>query len=232
MAGLASLVSYPALLAAGLPPVAANVTNTVAMTGTTIGAAAGSIPELRGQRRRLMSLAAQMTVGGLAGVALLLGTPASAFEAVVPWLIALGAALLLARDRIRSWVLRADVAASAGVGQRLLWVALTLLVGGHAGYFGAGSGIILLALLAIRNHEPLPISNAVKNVGTGVANILAAAVYLVLAPVDHLAAAAMGSGAVVGAWTGPKLVRILPERAMRIGVACAGFGLAAWLLLS
>ena len=119
MAGLASLVSYPALLAVGLPPVAANVTNTTAMMATTAGAAAGSRLELRGQRRRLLVLSGQMAAGGLLGAVLLLATPARAFEAVVPWLVALGSVLLLARDRLRTWAVRARPVARRRAGA--LW---------------------------------------------------------------------------------------------------------------
>jgi uncharacterized protein len=232
VAGLASLVSYPTLLAAGLPPVAANVTNTVAMFGTTVGAAAGSVPELRGQGRRLLVLALQMATGGLLGVALLLGTPASAFEFVVPWLIAFGAALLLVSDRLRSWAARPHGLGSARRATRLAWLSALLLVGAYAGYFGAGAGIILLATLAIRHDESLAVTNAVKNVGTGVANIVAGVVCIALGPVDLGAAAALGTGAVVGAWFGPKLVRVLPQNALRNSVAAAGFGLAGWLFLT
>jgi uncharacterized membrane protein YfcA len=232
VAGLASLVSYPTLLAAGLSPVAANVTNTVAMTGTTIGAAASSVPELRGQGRRLLTLGVQMSVGGLLGVVLLLGTPASAFESVVPWLIALGAALLLVRDRLRSWALHPHAVRSAGGVRRLAWLSVLILVGAYAGYFGAGAGIILLATLAIRHDEPLAVTNAVKNVGTGVANVVASVVYIALGPVDLVVAVTLGAGAVVGAWVGPKLFRVLPEAALRRSVAVAGFALAGWLLLA
>ncbi|WP_435747688.1 sulfite exporter TauE/SafE family protein [Nocardioides sp. SYSU DS0663] len=231
IAGLASVVSYPALLAYGLPPVAANVTNTTAMMATTAGAAAGSRPELRGQGPRLAVLGLQMALGGAAGAALLLTTPARWFDAVVPWLIAFGAALLLGRDRLRARAEHASVRVRGSLLRRSAWTGALLLVGAYAGYFGAGSGIILLAVLAIRDHEPLPVTNAVKNIGTGVANIVATVAYLAVAPVDLGAALALGAGALVGAWTGPQVVRVLPERPLRYAVAAAGFGLAAWLLL-
>src|SRR3954466_4811002 len=99
--GLASLVSDPALLAAGLPPLTANVTNTVALSCNAIGAAAGSQPELRGQRERAMRLGAVCVVGGALGALLLLVTPAKAFERIVPWLIALASLLLLARPLVQ-----------------------------------------------------------------------------------------------------------------------------------
>src|SRR3954451_4017875 len=87
--GLASLVSYPALLAVGLPPLTANVTNTVALSCNALGAAAGSQPELRGQRGAVVRLGALCVVGGAVGAGLLLLTPGEAFQRIVPWLIAL-----------------------------------------------------------------------------------------------------------------------------------------------
>jgi uncharacterized membrane protein YfcA len=232
IAGLASLVSYPALLAVGLPPVAANVTNTTAMMATTAGAAAGSRLELRGQGRRLLVLGGQMAVGGLAGALLLLTTPAEAFEAVVPWLVALGSVLLLARDRLRTWAVRTRPAGASRRTGALWWPLVLILVGAYGGYFGAGSGIILLATLAVRDSEPLAVTNAVKNIGTGVANVVATLVYVFMAPVDLSAAAALGVGALAGARMGPGIVRALPEPPLRYAIAISGLGLALWLLLS
>lgn len=157
VAGLASLVSYPALLAYGLPPLAANVTNTTAMFATTVGAAAGSRPELRGQGRRLVVLTAQTAVGGAIGAALLLTTSDGTFEAVVPWLVALGAVLLLGRDQLRRWATHLrDRQPAPGRRRAWLWPAMIVLVGVYAGYFGAGAGIILLACCRCARWRPSP----------------------------------------------------------------------------
>ena len=232
VAGLASVVSYPALLAVGLSPLAANVTNTTAMFATTVGAAAGSRPELRGQGRRLGVLCAQAAVGGTVGAALLLGLPERAFEVVVPWLIALGAVLLLARDRLRRWARRSPpVPGNARRRPRRLgWGAAVTATGCYGGYFGAGAGIIMLAVLSLRDEEPLAVTNAVKNVATGCANLTATVAFLFLAPVDLAAAGAVALGALVGSWLGPSVVRVLPERPLRYAVAGAGLLLAASLL--
>lgn len=232
MAGLASLFSYPALLAVGLPPIAANVTNTVAMFSTTVGAAAGSRRELRDQRVRLLKLTVVAVIGGSLGAVLLLTTPAETFELIVPWLIALGAVLLLFRDRLRE---AADDRASARGGAPPSALPLTiaiLLVAIYAGYFGAGAGVLMLAVLSVSATEPLPVTNAVKNIATGVANVTAATAYAFLAPVDWLAAAVLATGCLLGSWTGPAIVRRIPERPLRITIALAGFALAAHLWLS
>jgi uncharacterized membrane protein YfcA len=237
IAGLASLVSYPALLAAGLPPVVANVTNTVAMFGNTAGTIAGSRRELRGQGRRIAWLALASFLGGAVGAALLLTTPAEAFEAVVPWLVGAGAVLLLLRDRIRIW---AAALASGGsrppdaegrrtVARGLAWGAVVFVLGIYGGYFGAGVGIIALAILVLERTEALAITNAVKNVATGVANGTAAIAYLFFAPVSWSAALALGVGAVLGGFLGPAIVRVAPERPLRWLVGLAGLGLALHL---
>lgn len=247
VAGLASLVSYPSLLAAGLPPVVANVTNTVAMFGVTGGTIAGSRRELRGQGRRIAWLGLASFLGGAVGAALLLTTPAEAFEAIVPWLVGSGAVLLLLRDRIRTWA-AARAAARArrrvppalppdGAGRRTLargfgWGVIVFVLGIYGGYFGAGVGIIALAVLVLERTEALAITNAVKNVATGVANGTAAVAYVFFAPVDWPAAIALGLGAVIGGFLGPGIVRVAPERPLRWLVGLAGLGLALHLATS
>lgn len=236
VAGLASLVSYPALLAAGLPPVTANVTNTVALFGVTGGAIAGSRRELRGQGGRILRLGLASCLGGAAGAVLLMRTPAEAFEAAVPWLVAAGSVLLLLRDRIRAWAAaRASARGTrprstrAGRGRALGWALVVLALGVYGGYFGAGVGIIALAALALERTEALAITNAVKNVSTGVANGTAAVAYAFFAPVEWSAALALGVGATLGGYLGPTIVRVAPERPLRWLVGTAGLVLAAAL---
>jgi hypothetical protein len=229
IAGLASLFSYPALLAAGLPPVAANVTNTVALFSNTLGTAAGSREELRGQRRRLVRLALLAAAGGSAGAALLLGTPASVFDGVVPWLIALGSVLILVREPLRRLAAARPRSADDGPRAKLPLACAVLLVGLYGGYFGAAAGVLMLAVLSLPGDEALRVTNAVKNIATGAANVTAAIAYAFLAPVDWRAAAALGLGCLVGSRIGPVVVRRIPERPLRIAIALAGLGLAVSL---
>ena len=235
VAGLASLVSYPALLAAGLPPVAANVTNTVALFGVTGGTIAGSQSELKGQGHRIRGLVVASALGGAAGAALLLSTPAEAFESVVPWLIGAGSLLLFLRDRLRGWATaraRTVRRPRSDNERALLWGGVVFLLGIYGGYFGAGVGIIALAALALERVEPLAVTNAVKNVSTGAANGTAALAYVVLAPVDWSAALPLGAGALLGGFLGPRIVRIAPEKPLRWLVATAGLLLAVHLATS
>jgi uncharacterized protein len=222
MAGLASLASYPALLAAGLPPIAANVTNTVALLANTVGTAAGTRQELRGQGRRLAGLSAVAAAGGLAGAGLLLATPSSTFEWIVPVLIALGAALLLLRDPLRRW-------AGHHTMSRPVLGGTVFLIGIYGGYFGAAAGVLMLAALALATTEPFPVTNAVKSVVLGASNFSAAVIYAVIAPVHWAAAAILAAGCLFGSWAGPALVRRIPERPLRAAIAVAALGLAASL---
>lgn len=167
--------------------------------------------------------------GGTLGAALLLLTDPSVFEAVVPWLVALGAILLLLRDRLRAW----SLARRATSGPVRPWRGRLVVatVGVYGGYFGAAAGVIMLAVLALRTSEPLAVTNAVKNVATSTANLAAAIAYIALAPVHWPSVLTLGAGALVGGWIGPQVVRVLPERPLRWSIATAGLGLAAYLQL-
>jgi uncharacterized protein len=220
VAGLASLVSFPALLASGLTPVAANVTNTVALVLSTVGSSAASGPELRGQGGRLRRLLVLALAGGLAGAALLLLTPAEVFGKVVPVLIALGSVLLLRRPA----TVRPGGATPGAVNAVLVFA-----VAVYGGYFGAGAGILMLAVLALSIPESLARLNALKNVSLGVANAVAATAFALFGPVRWGAALPLAAGFLAGGALGPALVRRLPETPLRVTVALAGLGLAAKL---
>jgi uncharacterized membrane protein YfcA len=230
LAGLASVVSYPALLALGLPPIAANVSNTTAMTGVLLGSAVGARRELRGHRHLLARLAAASGLGGVLGAALLLVTPAETFTRIVPFFVAFGSLLLLGRDALRKRLARAP----ASLQQPRTPVALMPAVfatGIYAGYFGAGAGIIMLAVLAAGLPLAFTVTNAIKTIVTGAGNLVATCVYIALAPVHWPAVVALGLGLLGGGWLGPHIGRTLPERPLRIAVGVAGLGLAAWLWL-
>lgn len=226
IAGLASLFSYPALLAVGLPAVTANVTNTLALIFSSIGSIAGSRPELAGQGPVVRRFALLAAAGGAAGSALLLITPAGTFEAVVPVLVGGAALVLLLQPRIRAAVERAGVgdhrhspAVLAGV--------VTVAV--YGGYFGAAAGVLLLALLLVALPVTLLQGNAVKNVLLGLANAVAAVGFAVFGPVDWWAVVPVAVGCLAGARLGPVIARHLPTAALRIGIGVAGLGLAAVL---
>lgn len=225
MAGLASMVSYPALLAVGLSPVAANVTNTVGITFAGVGSTLGSRPELTGQRARLRLLGATAVAGGLSGAGLLLVTPAEAFEKLVPFLIGGAALAVLARPRAHL-----DVTPSPR--DQVLQVVGIFLAAVYGGYFGAAAGVMMLAVLTLTSAELLPRSIALKNVLLFGANAVAAVFFVVAAPVAWAAAVPLGAGFFLGGRLGPSVVRRAPARPLRLFIAVAGLVVAARLAVT
>jgi uncharacterized protein len=228
IAGLASLISYPALLATGIPPVTANVTNTVALVLNSVGSVSASRPELRGQGRRLLPLMLAAVFGGVTGAALLLLTPAEAFEKVVPFLIAGASAAILLQRPPRE--LAAEGAAHHPDHRYPRWLPLgTFAIGIYGGYFGAAAGVLLLAMFLLGTGETLPRGNALKNVVLGVANAVAAVGFILFASIAWAAALPLAIGLFVGGRLGPRVVRRAPQSALRRVIAVAGLGLAVAL---
>lgn len=224
-AGLASLVSYPALLLTGLPPLAANVSNTVALTISSLTSVPASWPELRGQVRRLVPYVLVALVGGVVGMVLLLAFPAEAFEAIVPWLIALASVALLARPWLQR--LRSD---DLGEHHPLV-VSAVGLVCVYGGYFGAAAGVLVMAVIGAVVPDRWAYVNASKNVLLAVSNLTASIGFLLLGPVVWSATLPLAAGALVGAALGPAVVRRLPETPVRLVIGVAGLALAVRLAL-
>jgi uncharacterized protein len=228
IAGLASLISYPALLASGIPPVTANVTNTVALVLNSVGSVSASRPELRGQARRLLPLAVAAVLGGTTGAVLLLLTPPGAFERVVPVLIAGASAAILVQRPPRE--LAAEGAAHHPDHRDPGWLPLgTFAIGIYGGYFGAAAGVLLLAMYLLGTGETLPRGNAMKNLVLGVANAVAAVGFIVFASIAWSAALPLAIGLFIGGRLGPRVVRRAPQTALRRVIAVAGLGLAVTL---
>jgi uncharacterized protein len=227
IAGLASIATYPALLVVGLPPVTANVTNTVALVFNGIGSVFSSRPELTGQGPWLKRVAPAAALAGAVGAGLLLSTPAGGFEKLVPLLLAMASvAIMLPRRALGD----AEVADHRrySVGQ-LLEAAAIFLICVYGGYFGAAAGVLLLALLLRTGHMTLADANAAKNVILGVANTVAALMFTVSAPVNWLAVMPLGIGCLIGGALGPIVVRHTPAGPLRLLIAAAGLALAVKL---
>jgi hypothetical protein len=220
VASVASVVSYPVLLAIGLPPLASNVTNTMSLIFTAAGSVAGARPELAGQRARAKRLAVITAAGGAAGACALLVAPASAFAVVVPVLIAGASLLLVLQPRLRGLSPRPGAEHSP---RRLAGVFASAM---YIGYFGAAGGVVLLAILSTMFPDSLIRVNALKNVISGVANAVAAIAFAFFAPVDWAVVPLLAAGFAVGGAIGPRLARRLPVRALRLLVALAGLAMA------
>ena len=223
---IASLISYPVLLALGVPPLSANMTNTVSLVLTGAGSVAGSRPELAGQGRRVLRLGVITALGGAAGAAVLLVTPASTFTVVVPVLIGAASLLLLVQPRIRK------LAPAPDEGNRLVHGIALFVVAMYVGYFGAAAGVMLLVVLSIMIEESLVKVNAVKNAVSGMANAMAAVCFALFGDVRWTFVSPLAAGFLVGGWIGPKIARRVPAGAFRVFVSLCGIGLAVKLGLS
>lgn len=224
--GITSLVAYPALLAVGVPPLAANVTSAVALLGSGASSALRAGPDVTGHGPTLRRWVPATVVFSLVGAVLLVVTPTTLFDRLVPFLVLTGAVLLLAQPRISAWQRARD--------RRLGPVAVGVAgaaVAVYNGYFGAGSGILLIALLALTAEPVLRRANALKNVVLVLADVLPAALFAVLGTVVWRAAWPLGLGAVAGGLVGPSVARRLPEAVLRVGIGCCGVALAAYLFV-
>ncbi len=219
---IGTLISYPALLAVGLAPITANVTNSVAVTAVGIGASAGSRSELsRVPRRSALRWAGLAAVGGLAGAVVLLVTPNGAFEWVVPFLVLVGVAMLLAQPRV------GDLSAA----KRALFPYGLVVVSLYEGYFGAGSGVTTLALVLLTVERSLPHANAIKNGWLGVADACAGLLFVFTGTVAWVAFVPLTLGYLGGGLIGPRVARRADPSVLRRTVACFGVVLAAVLLV-
>ena len=222
---IASLVTYPVLLALGVPPLAANMTNTVALVFTGAGSVAASRPELAGQGRRVLRLGIFTALGGAAGAAVLLLTPASTFTVVVPVLIGGASLVLLIQPRISLLTPPAvmDTRRRLALGAALFAVAM------YIGYFGAAAGVLLLVVLTAAISEPLVRVNAIKNAVNGMANGTAAVCFALFGDVRWSLVLPLAAGFLIGGWIGPKIARRVPAGALRVLVSLCGLGLAVKL---
>lgn len=211
IAGGGSLLSFPALMAAGLPPLTANVTNTVALCSGYLGATCAQREDLRGQGRRLALLLPVAALGGLAGGLLLLTSDPGLFERLVPWLILSGGLLLALQQPLAAWLRhRGGGAAAGGVRPAAVPVFLASIYGG---YFGAGLSVIVLAALAITLTDTLGRLNGLKQAIALMTNLLAALLFVLAAPLHWPAVVVLTLSALAGGALGGRLAsRIPPER--------------------
>jgi uncharacterized membrane protein YfcA len=223
--GITSLVSYPALLAVGVPPLGANVANLVALVACWPGSALSSRRELAGTRAWLTTRGIPITaVGGALGSGLVLVTSPAVFARVVPFLVAGGALALLASPALTA--LQREHRAGKGITFMVMG-----LVSVYAGYFGAGSGVMILAVVLVLLDAQLPQANAVKNMLVGAGSVASAVVFVLAAPVDWTAVMPLSAGLLAGSTAGPLVTRRLPAHVVRWAAAVLGLLLAVQLWL-
>ena len=229
VAGGGSLISFPALLAAGYPSVTANVTNTVALFPGYAGSVVGGRPDLQGQGRRIRSVAVTSVVGAVLGSVLLLTTPGDIFAQVVPYLILLACLLLLLQPRLSRAVQARQEPGSGGL-PVLLQVAV-LLASVYGAYFGAGLGVMLLGILGVLLHERLQRVNALKNVLSLVINAVALVAFAAFGPVAWDAVLVIALASLLGGYSGARVARRIPAPVLRATVVVYGVVVAVVLLV-
>ena len=220
--GSGTLITFPVLLAFGLSPVTANVSNTIGLVPGSAAGAIGYRAELAGQGKRTARLSAASLTGAVAGAILLLVLPGSAFRAIVPVFIAASLVLVVAQPRLARYLTARRARRSPGAphvgppsGGWPVWAGV-LLSGVYGGYFGAAQGILLLGILGLAfTDESLARINAVKVVLAGLVNLCAGVIFAVVAHVDWAAAGLVAAGSIVGGWLGARWGRGLSPEALR-----------------
>ncbi len=219
LAGGGTLITFPVLTAVGIPPVAASITNTVALSPGYFGATLAQMKDIRGQGRRLRLLVPAGAIGGIVGGLLLLHTTDKVFRELVPYLIMMAAILLALQDRLRAWLLR-RLAASGRSGWHEAWAIPPVFVAAiYGGYFGAGLSVIILAVLGLTLDDTLTRLNGLKQAVAFSVNIAAAIFFIFSGQVVWLAAGVMAVGALIGGALGGRLAgRVKPSSLRRIVV--------------
>jgi uncharacterized membrane protein YfcA len=231
LAGGGTLISFPMLTFVGLPAVAANVTNTVALCPGYLGATFAQSKDLRGQTRRLWWAVPAGIIGGIAGGLLLLSTGEKLFRQLIPFLILLASALLAVQDPVRRWLQRrASQAGSRPLAEG--WAALPVgLAAVYGGYFGAGLSVIVLSVLGLTLEDTLTRLNALKQAVAFSTNIAAAVLFVFSGPVNWPAALVMMVGALIGGSLGGRLAGRIKPATLRGVVVVIGVVVAVVYLV-
>jgi uncharacterized protein len=224
--GSGTLITFPTLLAFGVPPVTANVSNTIGLVPGSVSGVVGYRRELAGQGARVLRIGVASLVGGVVGGVLLLVLPDDAFSAIVPVLVGLGIVLVVFQPRITRWVEGRHEAQGADPRHPVLgawWVWPAVLVAGvYGGYFGAAQGVLLMGIMGVGISETLQRLNALKNVLAAIVNAVAGVLFAVVADVDWRIVALIGVGSVIGGQLGATVGRRLPSAVLRAVIVVVG----------
>jgi hypothetical protein len=223
--GVASLLSFPVLIALGIPPVVANASNTLGLIPASLSGSFGYRRELREQPRIMWLVVATCAIGSVAGAALLLALPAEVFAVAVPWLILFTCLIVGVQPWISRW-LRSRHDDSHTLRPRTSMSPATTvfatLTGVYGGYFGAGAGVMMMAVLGLGLDLELRVINALKTIGLLAANVVAGVIFIFVAELNFTAVGLLAAGSVVGGYVGSHIGRRLPDTLLRILVVLAG----------
>ncbi|GAA3739417.1 sulfite exporter TauE/SafE family protein [Streptomyces tremellae] len=235
--GSGTLVTFPVLLAVGVPPVTATVSNALGLVPGTLSGALGYRAELTGQQPRVLRLGAAALVGGLTGAILLLVLPSTAFETIVPVLVGIALVLVVLQPRIAALVQRRRARHATGTGRATavdggpVLVGALLLASVYGGYFTAAQGIIYLSLMGMLLDDTMQRLNAVKTVLSTIVNSVAALFFLLAADFDWTAVGLIALGSTAGGVLGARIGRRLPPPALRAVILVVGVAAIVQLLL-
>ena len=228
IAGGGTLLTFPAIVALGVPPLVANATSTVALWPGSLGALWGYRGELAGSRPWLVRFTLPSLLGGGLGAWLLLRTGNDSFERIVPFLVLGATTLFLFHGPIMRWMRTgSDLAERPGWG----FVAAQFGVAVYGGYFGAGIGILMLAVLGVMGHVNIHQMNGLKNWGGLCINLVAAALFAVSGVVMWRLAVALAVGSVLGGYLGARMAQRVAQATVRKGIVVIGLVAAFWLLI-
>jgi uncharacterized membrane protein YfcA len=236
VAGGGTLLTFPALIAAGLSPLVANATSTVALLPASLSSMHGYRDELTGARRWAVALAVPSLTGGGLGALLLLHTSNATFNRIVPWLVLGATTLFLLQRQLMRWIRGVEgvTASDEELGRRSPGPALLaaqFLVGVYGGYFGAGIGILMLATLGFMGFTNIHRMNGLKNWGAFCMNLVAAITFAFSGIVQWPVALSMAVGSIAGGYAGARAAQLLPQAVVRGVVTAVGVGSGVWLLL-
>ncbi|ATE55664.1 MULTISPECIES: sulfite exporter TauE/SafE family protein [Actinosynnema] len=213
IAGGGSLITFPLLVAMGLPGVAANVTNALSVAPGYASSAVASRPDLVGQGRRMLAVVPTIVVGALCGSSLLLFTPRAVFEAVVPFLVLTAAMMMAFQKRLKA--LAGNPKDNTPRKTAIQLQVVFFLCGVYGGYFNAGMGVLVLAAVSLVLDEPLRRISALRNVFAAVVGITTVLLYSAFGPVNWLAVAVLAPATVIGGYVGARIARKLPQEVLR-----------------
>ncbi|MCL2780470.1 MAG: sulfite exporter TauE/SafE family protein [Actinomycetia bacterium] len=228
--GSGTLLSFPVLLAVGLSPLSANVTNTLGLFPGSFTGAYGYRRELAGQGERIVPLTAAVVLGSVTGSLLLLKLPPGAFKAIVPVLIGLAVLLVIFGRRLQRWLGAHSALASERV-TAPLWCA-TAVTGAYGGYFGAAQGVLQMGFFGIFLADDIQRQNALKNLLAGFVNLVAAIVFVIVGKhIDWAAAGLLAAGSICGGVLGARIGHRLPPGVLRAVIVLVGVAAIIRLLV-
>jgi uncharacterized protein len=234
VAGGGSFISFPLLLFIGVPPVEANATNTVALWPGLASSAVSYSRHLKVPRRLLLPLLVSSVLGGLAGALLLVKTPQRTFLHLIPWLLLGATVLFMFGNRLRAWAGRAG---SQSAMENTSWQAISmacllqLAVGTYGGYFGAGIGFAMLAMMTVLGMREIHVMNALRITLAAVINAVAVVTFIVSGAVFWGQCLVMMAGALGGGWFGAQFAQQADPRKVRWSIISLGLGLSAYFFV-